>query len=195
MSSSRELKVILVGTTSVGKTCIIQRATTGVLDGQQLPTLGASYTLKTVHFGNIRCRLQIWDTAGQERYRGVTPMYYRGADAGLIVYSVTDRTSFEQVDEWFESFQECTDDAAVYVVGNKIDLDNERVVSEREGREKAVQVGGFFAEVSAVTGAGIEELFQLIPEGCDVQETPPAREPAYVMPQEVTPKKRKKCKC
>jgi GTPase SAR1 family protein len=122
-------------------------------------------------------------------------MYYRGADAGLIVYSVTDRNSFEQVDEWLESFQECTDDAAVFVVANKIDLGHWRVVSESEGREKAVQVGAFFAEVSALTGTGIEELFCLIPEGCNVQEPHPERERTYERPTEMPPKRRKKCQC
>jgi small GTP-binding protein len=195
MSGDRELKVVLTGTTAVGKTCIIQRATSGGFDSEPLPTLGASYTSKSVDFGNRRCRLQIWDTAGQERYRGVTPMYYRGADAGIIVYSVTDRASFEQVDEWLESFQECTDDAAVFIVGNKIDLEDERVISEREGREKALELSAFFAEVSAVTGAGIEELFQLIPEGCDVQGTPPANEAPPEKTKEAPVEKRKKCKC
>jgi GTPase SAR1 family protein len=95
-------------------------------------------------------------------------MYFRGAHAAIIVYAVNDRNSFDEIGVWLDTFRDSTQDATIFIVGNKIDLETERMVSEREGREKALKVNAFFTEVSAITGAGIEELFHLIPEGCDV---------------------------
>jgi small GTP-binding protein len=128
------------------------------------PTLGASYTSKTVNFGESEVRLQIWDTAGQERFRTLTPMYFRGAAAALIVYAVNDRASFEDLDGWLEIFTEHTENAAVILVGNKADLDDERDISTQEGAEKAITISAGFTEVSAKSGLGIEELFTMIPE-------------------------------
>jgi small GTP-binding protein len=192
----QEVKVVLIGSSSVGKTCIVQRATSGFCDGDTLPTLGTSYTSKSVQFGKNRCQLQIWDTAGQERYRGITPMYFRGAHAAIIVYAINDRDSFDEVDGWVDTFQASTQDATIFIVGNKVDLESERAVTEREGREKALEINAFFTEVSALTGVGIEELFQLIPEGCEVGPgsravvVPKVRE-AELQRQEPVRKKRK----
>jgi small GTP-binding protein len=164
MDDDAELKVVLIGTSSVGKTSIVQRATTGLFDEACLPTLGASYTIKSVQVGRRTCRLQIWDTAGQERYRSITPMYYRGAHAGLVVYSVVDRESFEYVDTGLANFRDSTADSAAFVVANKCDLADEGQVTREEGKDKAQGYGAFFAEVSAMTGEGIEALFSMVAE-------------------------------
>jgi Ras-related protein Rab-5C len=167
MSREGDLKVVLIGSASVGKTCIVERATVGYYDEQILPTLGASYTSKTVRYEGRAVTLQIWDTAGQERYRGVTPMYYRSAAAALVVYSVMNRESFDEIDQWIASFHEYTTGGAIFVVANKLDLEDERAVTEAEGRSKALANKAFFCEVSAKTGEGIVELFHKIPEGID----------------------------
>jgi small GTP-binding protein len=161
-----ELKIVVIGSCSVGKTCIIERATSGSYEGEGMtaPTLGASYTSKTVTFGNKDVHLQIWDTAGQERYRTITPMYFRNAAVGFIVYAISDRESFNEIDGWLNSFSENTEDAAVILVGNKCDLEDERDVTTQEGAEKAILVSAAFTEVSAKTGLGIEELFAMVPE-------------------------------
>jgi GTPase SAR1 family protein len=91
-------------------------------------------------------------------------MYFRNAAAGIIVYAINDRQSFDEIDEWLTSFTENTEDAAVLLVGNKCDLDDERDISTQEGREKAITVGAAFTEVSAKSGLGIEELFVMVPE-------------------------------
>jgi GTPase SAR1 family protein len=83
------------------------------------------------------------------------------------VYSITDRASFEEIDQWIALFQEHTNCGAIFIVANKIDLEDERTVSEDEGRSKAVEKKAFFAEVSAKTGEGIVELFDKIPERVD----------------------------
>jgi small GTP-binding protein len=166
MDDDAELKVVLVGTSSVGKTSIVQRATTGLFDEACLPTLGASYTVKSIQVGRRTCRLQIWDTAGQERYRSITPMYYRGAQAALIVYSVVDRDSFEYVDTGLATFRENSVDSFAFVVANKCDLADEGQVTRAEGKQKAQAHGALFAEVSAMTGEGIEGMFAMVAESC-----------------------------
>ena len=161
----KELKIVLVGHTNVGKTCIVRQATTGVFSEDTAPTLGASYVSKLVNVNGVDVRLQIWDTAGQERYKGMTPMYYRGAQTALIVYSVTDAESFESVDTWLNSLKENAEPKInLFLLANKIDCESDRVVSTEQGQEKANQINAHFYEVSAKTNSGIEEVFSDIPK-------------------------------
>jgi small GTP-binding protein len=162
-SDSCELKLVLVGNTSVGKTCIVKMATTGVFGDDSVPTLGASYVSKLVTVGSTEVRLQIWDTAGQERYRGMTPMYFRGAHVAIIAYAITDQESFDGVDSWVSSLRNNADpDITMILVGNKSDMEDSRVVPTDKGEEKAKSISGLFFEVSAKTGDRIDELFTAI---------------------------------
>jgi small GTP-binding protein len=105
-------------------------------------------------------RVQIWDTAGQERYRGMTPMYFRGADAALLVYSVDDPQSFEAIDFWVKSLKEHGEpNVSLFLVGNKCDLEDERAVVAEEAEGKAARIGALFYEVSAQTGDRVEDVF------------------------------------
>ena len=165
MAEPKELKIVLVGHTNVGKTCIVRQATTGVFSEDSAPTLGASYVSKLTNVNGTDVRLQIWDTAGQERYKGMTPMYYRGAQTALIVYSVTDNESFESVDGWLASLKDNAEpNITLFLLANKCDCESERTVSTDQGKEKALQMGAHFYEVSAKTGDGIEEVFSDIPK-------------------------------
>jgi Ras-related protein Rab-5C len=158
--SSCEMKLVLVGNTSVGKTCIAKMATTGEFGEDSAPTLGASYMSKVVHVDNVEVRLQIWDTAGQERYRGMTPMYFRGAHAAIVTYSVVNAESFEGVDSWISDLRDNADpDILIFIVGNKCDLDDERVIATSNGEEKAASIRATYYEVSAKTGDRVEDLF------------------------------------
>ena len=160
MQDCEEVKLVLIGNQSVGKTCIVRMATTGLFDEDTIATLGASYTSKTIVMDSKEVRIQIWDTAGQERYRSMTPMYYRGAQFAFVVYSVDNMESFQSVDQWMESLRECVEDQInVFVVANKADLEDARAVTAEQGQEKAKQFGATFMEVSAKTGMGIEDLF------------------------------------
>ncbi|OHT11769.1 small GTP-binding protein [Tritrichomonas foetus] len=162
---SAEMKIVLIGDTNVGKTCIVKRATIGSFDEDSMPTLGASYTSKLIPVDDKEIRLQIWDTAGQERYRGMTPMYYRGAHAALIIYSITDESTFLEVDSWLTSLKDnASQNVMLFLAGNKIDNDDQRQVSPESGQAKATEIGAYFFEVSAKTGNGVEEMFQLIPK-------------------------------
>jgi Ras-related protein Rab-5C len=157
---SREMKLVLVGNTSVGKTCIAKMATTGSFAEDSVPTLGASYVSKLVRIDETEVRLQIWDTAGQERYRGMTPMDFRGAHVAIVAYAVTDQESFDGIDSWITSLRDNADpEIVLFLVGNKCDLEDQRVIATDRAHGKATEIGATFYEVSAKTGDRVEDLF------------------------------------
>jgi small GTP-binding protein len=155
-----DLKVVLVGSTNVGKTCIVHRYVNSFFSSTEKPTFGVAYSARTVNVDSQVVNLQIWDTGGAEKYRSMTPVYYHNARVALVVYSVADAVGFSDVDMWMGSLSEHADEnIVVFLVGNKIDLDRERVIATERGEEKARQYGAHFVEVSAVTGRGIGDLF------------------------------------
>jgi small GTP-binding protein len=161
LSGIRELKLVLVGNTSVGKTCIVKRAITGSFDTQTAATLGGSFVTKILVVESLEFRMHIWDTAGQERYRTLTPMYFRGADVALVTYAIDDQESFNSVESWLELLRNnAPTNIIVVLVGNKSDKEDDRVVSTVSGQETAVAISAHFWEVSAKTGYSIDELFE-----------------------------------
>ena len=163
--SASEIKLVLIGNSGAGKSCIVHRAITGQFDENMQATLGASYLSKTIHYDNKDYRLQIWDTAGQEKYKGLAPLYFRGSNVAFIVYSVSDRSSFDGVDAWVNRLKESTDTpVSVFLIANKIDMINNIEVQSINGQQKAEEIGAKFYEVSAKTGEGIDDLFAEVPE-------------------------------
>ena len=155
-----EAKVVLLGTTLVGKTTIVTRATTGNFDSSIKPTVGACYASRVFQLPEGTVKLQIWDTAGQERFKTLVPMYYRGSRAAIIVFSVADPASFEEVEFWARgATSACTTAPAMVLVGNKTDLVHERCVSQDQAREMASRINARYFEVSALDGTGVEEMF------------------------------------
>ena len=119
-----EIKVVVVGQSDVGKTCIVSYLINGKFDNNTTPTLGAAFASKSIQVKNQNVMLQIWDTAGQERFRVFTPMYYIGAQAALVVYSIKDEDSFNEVDYWVRNIRENNGSTvSLYLFGNKSDLD------------------------------------------------------------------------
>lgn len=160
-----EIKLVLVGNTNVGKTCLCKYAVTGCYDDSVSPTLGASYLSKTMSAHGREVKIQIWDTAGQEKYRGMTPMYYRGAQIALVVFSLVDYASFEAIDTWLTSLNEHGEpDVSFIVIGTKKDLESSRAISRKQGEDKALSIGAPYFETSAITGEGIAEILDEIPE-------------------------------
>jgi Ras-related protein Rab-5C len=195
---AEELKLVVVGNSTVGKTCMAKVVTSGEFPEEAIATLGASYVSKLVTVDGCDVRLQIWDTAGQERYRGMTPMYFRGADVGMICYSIADSETFDAVDGWLASLKESAPtDIVVFLVGNKCDLDPVRQVPTETGAEKARDIGATFYEVSARSGDRINDLF------IDVAKTylekkggaAPPKQQGVILLSHPTLKKRKGCGC
>jgi small GTP-binding protein len=120
----------------------------------------ADYKFKTIEHSGKRVKLQIWDTAGQERFTAMTTRYYRMAAGILLVYDVTDRGSFTNVENWMQSIHEHGDPSCqVVIVANKVDCAAERIVSTEEGRQCADKYGAPFFEGSARTGENVETAF------------------------------------
>ena len=162
-----EVKVVLLGQSAVGKTCLVSFFIHGKFDESALPTLGASYASKTIDIDGKKVSLQIWDTAGQERFRVLAPMYYQGANAAILCYSIIDESTFTEIDYWSGNLKDnAGQDVELFLVGNKCDLENDRIISEEQGNAKASSIGAQFFETSALTGSGIEDLFTTISKKC-----------------------------
>lgn len=126
-----EAKVVLLGSQGVGKTSLILRLTTGSYSAIRAPASldGSLYKRKLVHHG-VPVKLQIWDTAGQERFRSMAPIYYRGAHVCILVYDISDRDSFMDVRSWLDELNsKASKDMTIYVVGAKMDLEDQRAVT------------------------------------------------------------------
>jgi len=158
-------KIIIVGDTCVGKSNILSRYIKNVFREDSKSTVGVELGNKLINVKGTNTKLQIWDTAGQERYRSITSSYYKGSHGCFIVYDITNETSFENVEKWFEQVQkEASKDVSIILVGNKCDLENERKVPKEKGEEKAKLLNIPFFETSALSNIKIEDTFTQIAE-------------------------------
>lgn len=129
------LKILLLGDSSVGKTCIFQQYVNKKVDlSTQKPTIGCDFIAKEIMIDNTTITMQVWDTAGQEKYQSLGYSYYRGTDCVAFVYDITSRKSFESIERWVSGFIEhaAPNDPASFpfiCVGNKLDLEPQRQVS------------------------------------------------------------------
>ncbi|EAY06618.1 small GTP-binding protein, putative [Trichomonas vaginalis G3] len=163
-----EFKIIFVGDASVGKTSVIMRYQHNLFTSEFQSTVGVAFVTKQVTTSFGAATLNIWDTAGQERYKSLVPMYSRSATAAVIVFDVNDDQSFKSLPQWLEQLKQglpanCT----LFLVGNKIDLqpDYERAEAIEFAEQNHLRI--FF--VSALTGAGVQELFN------DIIQTIPSK--------------------
>jgi Ras-related protein Rab-5C len=150
-------RVIFIGDSGVGKTSIIHRIRTGAFLGQARPTVGTGVTQFSAKTDMGQKIFQLWDTAGQEVYRKIIPIYFKGADAAILVFSLADPASFDSLDGWVDELHENTDpETTTVVVGNKTDAD--RTVLEADARKWAGARNFPVLFVSAKSGEGIEAL-------------------------------------
>ena len=161
-------KIVLVGDMNVGKTYLLSRYIKGQLPKSTGPTIGVEFATKTVKLtsGNT-IKAQIWDTAGQERYRAITTAHYRRALGALLVYDVTQRSSFEGVKKWMEELRDHAEpDIVILLVGNKTDLvdrnPSSRQVTEAQARQTAEAGQMLFIEASAVSGTKVKDAFEIL---------------------------------
>lgn len=157
-------KVIIIGDTGVGKSCILYRATTGEFKDQYEVTIGAEYNTIVVRIRGKTVKLQVWDTAGQEGFRSVTRVFYKGAHCAILVYDLTRKDTFLKLGDWLEEVrQNAVADVKMCLVGNQKDKAKERQVETSEGNEFVAKNGLMsFLETSAKTGEGILTQFMLI---------------------------------
>jgi len=157
-------KIVILGSSAVGKSCVMSRFVDNVFIDTQESTIGAAFLTKTLELEKGVIRMELWDTAGQERYRALAPMYYRGAAAAVIMYDITDEYSYESAKRWMNELESRCDNIIMVLVGNKIDLEPRREVNAGVAKQYAKNHDALYFETSAKTGVGIEEVFQTIAE-------------------------------
>ncbi|XP_064388540.1 ras-related protein Rab-8A-like [Halichondria panicea] len=153
-------KLLLIGDSGVGKTCILVRFSEDAFNSTFISTIGIDFKIRTVEIEGKKIKLQIWDTAGQERFRTITTAYYRGAMGIMLVYDVTNERTFENIRNWIRNIEEnASADVEKMILGNKCDLQESRVVSQERGRVLAEEHGVKFMETSAKSGLNVESAF------------------------------------
>jgi small GTP-binding protein len=162
MKPHGDMRVVMIGNASVGKTSILNRLREDRFDPNESSTIGANWLLFPHEFNGTPMEMQIWDTAGQEKFKALGPLYYRLAVGAVAVYDVTNRQSFEDLEEWIQSFLSVVADSVVVIIGNKADLSGIREVTSDDGIEFAKTFNFPYFETSALTGANVAEAFDAI---------------------------------
>ncbi|KAH8273766.1 ras-related protein Rab-10 [Drosophila bipectinata] len=153
-------KLLLIGDSGVGKTCILFRFSDDAFTSTFISTIGIDFKIKTVELQGKKIKLQIWDTAGQERFHTITTSYYRGAMGIMLVYDITNEKSFENIVKWLRNIDEhANEDVEKMILGNKCDMTDKRVVNKERGEAIAREHGIRFMETSAKSNTNIEEAF------------------------------------
>ncbi|KAK5612970.1 Ras- protein Rab-3A [Crenichthys baileyi] len=154
-------KILIIGNSSVGKTSFLFRYADDSFTPAFVSTVGIDFKVKTIYRNDKRIKLQIWDTAGQERYRTITTAYYRGAMGFILMYDITNEESFNAVQDWSTQIKTYSwDNAQVLLVGNKCDMEDERVVASERGRQLSEQLGFEFFEASAKDNINVKQTFE-----------------------------------
>ena len=153
-------KLVLIGDSGVGKTNILTRYTKNEFSLATQTTVGVEFGSKIIKKNDKLIKLQIWDTAGQERYKSITSAYYKGSKGAFVVYDISRKPTFENVDKWIGELKtNASEDVLIMLVGNKSDLEDKREVQIDEVKKKAEQYKIAFCETSALEGKNIEQAF------------------------------------
>ena len=158
-----DLKVVLIGDSGVGKSSIVLRFVADNFSEGGDATIGASYMGKMMQFQNRSIKFNIWDTAGQERFHNLAKMYYRDANAAIMVYDITNHESFNGLERWHSELTENGPANIIKIVAaNKEDLVEKEAVSPDEVNNFAKKIGAVVCRTSAKTSAGVEQVFRSI---------------------------------
>ncbi|XP_044538578.1 ras-related protein Rab-1B-like [Gracilinanus agilis] len=153
-------KVLLVGDSGVGKSCLLLRFADDSYTDSYVSTIGVDFKIRTIQLEGKNVKLQIWDTAGQERFRTITSSYYRGAHGVILVYDVSDPKSYANVKQWLiEVERHASRNANKLLVGNKSDLVTKNMVDRTMAKEFADSMGIPFLETSAKNSINVEKVF------------------------------------
>lgn len=168
------LKIVIVGDSSVGKTCLLYQFCQNRFNASTKPTIGIDYLTYDTTVDNKKVTVHFWDTAGQEKFRGLTTAYYKNCHGMVLVYDIANRRTFDSLGRWFGEIESYSAKSTrVFLVGNKADLEERRQVSTLEGAALGEQKGMAFHELSAKTNYDgkvqrvfmelIEEVVRAIP--------------------------------
>ncbi len=163
MNSEQEpdiiLKILIIGDTSVGKTSILANYNGDNFDEKAIGTIGVEYLYKTITYKNMRIKLQLWDTSGEERFRSITKNFYRNANGVFLVYDITKEESFQNIRDWLRDIKEYNGDLKIIILGNKLDLIDQRVVTTERATNYASRNNLQYLETSAKDGTNIQKSF------------------------------------
>ncbi|KAI3359550.1 hypothetical protein L3Q82_013947 [Scortum barcoo] len=158
-----QFKLVLLGESAVGKSSLVLRFVKGQFHEYQESTIGAAFLTQTVCLDDTTVKFEIWDTAGQERYHSLAPMYYRGAQAAIVVYDITNTDTFTRAKNWVKELQrQASPNIVIALAGNKADLANKRAVDFQEAQAYADDNSLLFMETSAKTAMNVNEIFMAI---------------------------------
>ena len=155
-------KIIIIGDSGVGKSCLAIKAIKNLFDDFYSPTIGFEFLTYNTNFENKNVKLQIWDTCGQEAYRSLIKSFYRNSSLAILVYSIEKEDSFKNLDNWMNDIKnESSPDIKVVLIGNKSDLESERKIAKEEGEKFCKDHKlSFFMETSAKTGVNAKKVFE-----------------------------------
>lgn len=158
-----QFKLVLLGESAVGKSSLVLRFVKGQFHEYQESTIGAAFLTQTVCLDDTTVKFEIWDTAGQERYHSLAPMYYRGAQAAIVVYDIVNQDTFNRAKTWVKELQrQASPNIVIALAGNKADLATKRVVEYDEAQAYAEENGLLFMETSAKTAMNVNDIFLAI---------------------------------
>lgn len=153
-------KLLLIGDSGVGKTCIIYRFVDNKFDSSFITTIGIDFKIRTVEIDGKTIKLQIWDTAGQERFDTITSSCYRGAQGIMLVYDVTDEKSFRNIPKWIRKTEQLSSPTVQkLLVANKCDLIERRLITKERGELLAKHLDIRYKEISALSNLNVEDAF------------------------------------
>ncbi|CAD8079644.1 unnamed protein product [Paramecium sonneborni] len=153
-------KIVLVGDTRVGKSNTLTRFAFDKFEEGHKITIGVEFAQKNVQINGNEIKLAIWDTCGAEQYRALTKIYYQGAAGALLIFDITDRSSFDNLDKWLKDIELNTQSIVIMLVANKIDIQDQRKVSKQEAAQFAFEHKLAYLETSAKDGTGIQQAFE-----------------------------------
>ena len=157
----QHFKIIFLGDQYVGKSSILNRFYQDKFEQDYQATIGLDFHSKNVSINGNTVRLLLYDTAGQEKFKSLIPMYIRDANIIIVVYDISNKDSFIHTEHWVNETKDLKREDAIFVlVGNKIDLEDKRVVQKKEAEDFATEKGFLFHEVSAKTGEKVQDLFE-----------------------------------
>ena len=155
-----KFKIVIIGDSGVGKTNLLKSFVSNTFDQNSKATVGVEFIIKSYKINNHIFKIELWDTAGQERYKSITSIYYKGAKGALIVYDITSKSSFDNIDKWLCEIRDKTSkDIKLMIIGNKIDLKELREVNDEEALNKATILGIPLMETSALDSTNVKEAF------------------------------------